>query len=1487
MREIIPLQSMREQDRTPEQQQRLQTLLGEFEILANADGAASAIAAAGGNHLVIIDVDRQSALTITLASEGAGTSGPLGLVFTPDGTLQEFRVDGVDILPDVDADTRALLLGIAGTAFTLEKDRIEGNLPEGGIRLPFVNWDTVVVNGQRRTSVEIISPLASGGSLTTRLSPNNNNRQVRIDEVRGADGTLRSTVSTIFADDISIIKDENGVGRIRVKDAPAGLDFVDAGEVIGDILGSRLAKGNRLVGVLYSAGLKTLGSNLGDALNATLFGSTIDKEDIVETVFYGLDRELVQNLKAAGLGAISSFLTAELVNALGLDGFAGEAVNSAAGAVIGQIVSGIAAGTKVADIFKGLDFAQVGNALGGFLGSKLASELVSFDTIGGQIGSAFGAAVGSIAAVALVTGSGALASQFAFLGTGLAGPVGAAIGAFLGFIAGGLIGSLFGGTPRSGADVSWNETSGRFDVANVYSKKGGSKDAARSMAAAVAETFNAVLGASGGTLLSPQAVQAGNYGMRKSDLVYRPTSTRDKDAISFRLSSKSENAMGRMIGYGVVQGLTDPDFQIAGGDVYVKRAIYNSFELGAINAGDFDTSILLGNISSAQSYAGYLANAGVIGALVAAEPGSVFALDTLINLARADELGLTRRHRSDWFGGFGFLLKDAGANAATTSFGFDYDPVSGQVSRLIGLGEYVLGDAIDIAGQKTIEAGSASDIVDLRSSQLVNQIGYTVDGTFNDDIAVSGVDFTALTNSVTFSANALRTSVTIAVTSDGIAEATERFEASLSNASDMRIMGDAAVGTLIDGVSALPTLLVGNSYAWENDGYAIFRLSLSKAATETVTVALALADGKASGAGVDYGAVDPANIQVSHDGVTWVDATSATFTAGVTELFVRTAVVADNMANPDYVEGGSAPEFLNIEGNERFSLTATVTAGAAALANGAQTVSGTGTIVDGAGTEPLVWIDDVIVDEASGQARFIISRSRTMSTATTVGFATSDRRVLDIDIAATVDGGDGIDTIYASNLGDNIFGGAGNDTLYGGRLDDWLLGGDGDDLLEAGTADSTALGGDGNYLDGGDGNDIVRGREGSDWLEGGAGVDIITGGAGDDILTGGAGDGDDLKGGTGADQYLLRAGDGIDVAEEDATGAPVASGTGDAITQRMASIEAWKANPFAAGALRPDWLGESAGVQQGTVAGGEDAVVLGVGIGIGDIRMQRSGTSGAPGNDLIIQIMQTDDEGVESFSGTQLTIRDWFSNPFKRVEWLKFADGTEIRIGDITSFIVGGSGDDVLIGTDGNDFVYGGAGNDKLFLLGGDDIGNGGSGDDMVAGDAGRDLIIGGVGADQLIGGSGSDAISGDAGADDIYGGGDRDILSGGRGDGDLVVGGAGDDTFKYARGDGRDMVFDDFADEWDVSGLRRASGTRSPATSMTRRRARSPAPTASSCARILGRRATPISGGSDASTMTARARHSNISIRRRVRRSPRTAAPTRSNSRRASICRM
>ena len=863
----------------------------------------------------------------------------------------------------------------------------------------------------------------------------------------------------------------------------------------------------------------------------------------VDDAFDTFEPELLTNFKAAGVGALSSFLTAELIKTIGVGGFAGEALNTGAGAVIGQVLSNIAEVGRSEGIFSGLnDPALLGNAFGSFLGTKLASEIVNFDTLGGQIGSALGSSIGVIAVTSMIVGSGSSATLVGIQLGSFAGPVGAAVGAFIGFIAGGLVGSIFGGTPRSGADASWNEKEQRFLVANVYARKGGSEVTAEALASTVAETFNAILDATGSQLANPGAISLGNYGMRKSDFVYRPTSTRDKDAITFRVRSDEKGSFEKLTGFGIHKGLSDPDFQLVGGSTYIKRAVYASIETGGMSATNFDSSVILGNIASAQAYESYLANSAVINAIVAAESDSVFAIETALNLTRAVELGLTKRHRSDWYGGFTALIAEAGTNAANVEFGFDYDPFSDQISRLIGVGDFVLADSIDIAGQTTIEANDSAN---------------------------------------------------------------------------------------------------------------------------TITVS-----------------------NVTH----------------------------------------------NIEGFE---------------------------VAGGAGR--LTPFSSWKINGVSGSSSAIT-----------------------IDVAATIDAGGGNDTVHGGDLGNNIFGGSGDDKLYGGRLDDWLLGGEGNDKLYAGSANG-GLGGDGNYLNGGEGNDELRGAEGSDWLEGGGGTDLLIGGGGGDILAGGAGNGDIMRGGAGADQYLFRLGDGRDMAEDDPT-----DGAGpDPVADWLARLSA--------GTASPDWLAGGVYTENSAPRGSDDSLVLGRGIGIADIQLIRGGTlTGTTSNDLIVQVMTADANGNRGASSDQIHIKDWY-NSAKRIEWLSFADGQAIRIGDFHTFTAGTDGNDTIIGTQGRDFAVGGDGDDWLSLLGGDDVGIGGKGKDFVSGDGDNDLLIGGDDDDHILGGSGDDVLSGDAGADELYGGTGLDVLSGGRGDGDLLAGGTGDDIFRYSLGDGKVTVIDEFAGTWET----------------------------------------------------------------------------------------
>ncbi|MEJ0060772.1 MAG: cadherin domain-containing protein [Terricaulis sp.] len=420
-----------------------------------------------------------------------------------------------------------------------------------------------------------------------------------------------------------------------------------------------------------------------------------------------------------------------------------------------------------------------------------------------------------------------------------------------------------------------------------------------------------------------------------------------------------------------------------------------------------------------------------------------------------------------------------------------------------------------------------------------------------------------------------------------------------------------------------------------------------------------------------------------------------------------------------------------------------------------------------------------------------------MQTGWTLNGAASTAGSHTLKVAALIDGGVGNDTIRGGDSGSDLLGGNGNDTLIGGKLDDWMFGGAGADKLYAGSvadpnaAEATliaAAGGNGDYLDGGDGADSLYGGLGSDWLSGGAGEDRLVAGSGGDILQGGLGnDGGtsgvaSLLGGEGSDQYVFNRGDGFDVIfDVSDPSAQVGVGLYGARAQYLSytNFDPELGDPR-------NWAGNGSYEVNGSVKGGEDAISFGAGISIRDLIMRRS----TSGNDLIIELRNGP-------AGDMLVVNDWFDET-RRVEWLRFADGQSIRIADISSFIIGTGADDVILGTFGSDFVVGDAGNDTLHLLPGNDFGFGDAGNDLVTGDEDNDWVLGGDGTDQVMGGTGNDTVFGDGGDDQVYGGAGSDIISGGRGN-DVVVTGAGDDLVRFMRGDGRDTLFDEFSNAWEL----------------------------------------------------------------------------------------
>lgn len=127
--------------------------------------------------------------------------------------------------------------------------------------------------------------------------------------------------------------------------------------------------------------------------------------------------------------------------------------------------------------------------------------------------------------------------------------------------------------------------------------------------------------------------------------------------------------------------------------------------------------------------------------------------------------------------------------------------------------------------------------------------------------------------------------------------------------------------------------------------------------------------------------------------------------------------------------------------------------------------------------------------------------------------------------------------------------------------------------------------------------------------------------------------------------------------------------------------------------------------------------------------------------------------------------------------------GNDTLIGnDEANRLVGGAGDDLLNGGAGDDVLLGGTGDDVLVGGDGDDSLDGGDGDDQLAAGIGSDTLLGGAGDDQLDGGEGDDSLDGGEGDDQLLGGAGNDVLAGGAGD-DQLDGGAGDDRLDGGAG--------------------------------------------------------------------------------------------------------
>lgn len=309
----------------------------------------------------------------------------------------------------------------------------------------------------------------------------------------------------------------------------------------------------------------------------------------------------------------------------------------------------------------------------------------------------------------------------------------------------------------------------------------------------------------------------------------------------------------------------------------------------------------------------------------------------------------------------------------------------------------------------------------------------------------------------------------------------------------------------------------------------------------------------------------------------------------------------------------------------------------------------------------------------------------------------------------TVDGGDGIDTLFADfaaadarvrfsardyllpNNGRFDLRGVEIYQVHGSIFSDQITGANFGDFLTGNLGNDEISGRGGNdALQGGDGNDELFGDNGSDNLQGGIGGDLLEGGRGNDGMNGGA-DNDTLSGGQGFDQ--LNGDSGNDLVE------------GGVDTDYIYDSEAFDIN----GVLLP---------ANDTLRGGDgnDFIYSGFGDDLAE---------GGVGDDIFY--WADDLSGADTVDGGEgIDSLVFYGNTGAYIDLSRQGNNDGAAAGDIYSGIerfVGSALDDVMLGS-----------------RRADDLSGGGS-DDVLDGKAGNDRLDGGAGPDQLTGGRGRDVF--------------------------------------------------------------------------------------------------------------------------------------------------
>lgn len=397
-----------------------------------------------------------------------------------------------------------------------------------------------------------------------------------------------------------------------------------AGSIFGSTIGNYIAGGNVFAQIGTSAVLSTALSAIGAQFdkyfalgsgNISAFNAITNRFETAE----GLGSAFALNVRSAGIGALTSYLTAELAEGLDVnsDGFGGQLFSYAASQGINKLasyaVSKVGEGLLFTDGISGSLFGRASDVLStpilstaniaAFAGSYLAREVVEIENIGGAIGQAVGSAIGT------VTGIG-LASSAVFAALGPVGWVAIPFAfAFGGTVVGTTIGNyLYNVFNSDKASSAFEVKKGGATIANLGASGNGDPltriTALHDNARSIVQSF---VNATGATIVGDTTLSVSFFSNDNGDATARVQEVADAGYVSNALSwgngyippgSSMESPYGTPNSY---DAATDPnkvslsvrssssktvvDFAVthalkrmtfSGGDANVRNAIVNS-----------------------------------------------------------------------------------------------------------------------------------------------------------------------------------------------------------------------------------------------------------------------------------------------------------------------------------------------------------------------------------------------------------------------------------------------------------------------------------------------------------------------------------------------------------------------------------------------------------------------------------------------------------------------------------------------------------------------------------------------------------------------------------------------------------------------------------------------------------------------------------------------------------------------------------------------